>query len=118
MFKNLLIIVVAAAVYLHFYPNEDVNKWVAEQKENADELFNETFDTKARVSPKKLLSAMQKDMQKFTKAEVAYLETLVESRSDLKEFNKTYCGTTKRNPQMRDIQVDQVCEKISQQRIF
>lgn len=118
MFKNLLIIIIAAAVYLHFYPNEEFNEWLDVQKENADEFIADTFDTKARMSPQKLLSGMENEIKQFTQNETSYFESIIESRSELKDFYNEYCGTTKRNPNLRDKQVDTVCEKINKYKMF
>jgi hypothetical protein len=47
--KNLLILIVAIALFLHFYPQPEVTKFYNEQKEALLEGFSDFSDT--RVSP-------------------------------------------------------------------
>lgn len=116
--KNLLVIIVAIAVYLHFYPNEQLNEWLSTQKNAVTDKFSEISDTKARVAPSKLLSVLSQDMKKFTKAEVAYVEEIVENRDSLKVFYADYCVTPKDNNRLRRAYQSKVCKAVDQYRIL
>ena len=116
--KYLLIVIVAVAVYLHFYPNEQLNEWYETNKENAQESFSEIADTKARVAPSKLISALQSDFKKFSKGEVAYVKEVAETRQSLKTFYKEYCVEIKDNPRLRREYLKKVCATVDQYRIL
>ncbi|WOH36561.1 hypothetical protein RI844_14440 [Thalassotalea fonticola] len=118
MFKNLIIIIVAIAVYLHFYPNEEFNEWLSTTKEEAQESFAEIADTKAKVAPSKLISALQQDFKKFSKNEVAYVKKVAQTRDSLKTFHKEYCVEPKDNPRLRRQYQLKVCATIDQYRIL
>ena len=118
MFKNLIIIIVAIAVYLHFYPNEELNEWFSETKQQAQEDFSEIADTKAKVAPSKLISVLQTDFKKFSKNEVAYVKQVAETRDSLKAFHKEYCVEPKDNPRLRRQYQLKVCSTIDQYRIL
>lgn len=118
MFKNILIIIVAIAVYLHFYPNEALTNWYNTTKESATTQFADIADTKARVAPSKLINVLQQDFKKFSKHEVAYVKELAQSRESLRAFHKDYCETGKDNRRLRrDYQLI-VCAKLEQYRIL
>ncbi len=116
--KKLLIIIVAIAVYLHFYPNEELNAWYDKTKQQAKTKFSDIADTKARVSPTKLISGLQQDFKTFSKKEVAYVEQLAESRDNLRAFHKEYCEVTKDNIRLRRDHLILVCNKLEQYRIL
>ena len=118
MFKNLIIIIVAAAVYLHFYPNEELNEWYSATKLEAQESFSEIADTKARVAPSKLISVLQQDFKKFSKNEVTYVKKIAETRDSLKAFHKEFCVEPKDNPRLRRQYQLKVCSTIDQYRIL
>ncbi|TRX58010.1 hypothetical protein [Thalassomonas sp. M1454] len=118
MFKKILVIIVAAAVYLHFYPNEELTNWFNSSKEEAQTKFADISDTKAKVAPSKLISVLQRDFKNFTKFEVAYVKELAESRENLREFHKTYCETEQGNERLRREHVKKVCSTLEQYRIL
>ena len=118
MLKNLLIIIVAIAVYLHFYPNQALTNWYEATKESATTQFADISDTKARVAPSKLINELRQDFKKFSKNEVAYVKELAQSRDSLRKFHKDYCQTGKDNMRLRrDYQLI-VCSKLEQYRIL
>ena len=118
MFKKLLILIVAAAVYLHFYPNQELNEWFSTTKEEAQQTFAEISDTKAKMAPSKLISALQQEFKKFSKKEVAYVKLIAESRDSLKAFHNEYCVKPKDNPRLRREYQSTVCETINRYRIL
>ena len=118
MFKKILIIIVAAAVYLHYYPNEELTNWYNSSKEAAQTKFADISDTKAKVAPSKLISVLQQDFKTFSKNEVAYVKSLAESRDSLREFHKTYCGTNKNNNRLSKSHLQLVCSTLEQYRIL
>ncbi|WP_068544480.1 hypothetical protein [Thalassotalea crassostreae] len=118
MLKNIIIIIVAIAVYLHFFPNEQLNEWFEESATKADEKFMDIVDTKARVAPSKIYTSLHKEMKKFSKQEVAYLKEITESREVLKGFYTSSCEEGQENRRLRREHLKMVCDKIDQYRVF
>ena len=118
MFKKILIIIVAAAVYLHYYPNEELTNWYNSSKEEAQTKFADISDTNARVAPSKLISVLQQDFKTFSKNEVTYVKSLAESRESLREFHKSYCLTEKNNDRLSRDHLLKVCSTLEQYRIL
>ncbi len=52
--KNLLILIVAAAVYLHFYPQPEVTKFYNETKQSLLDGFSKFSDTSVRLKADKI----------------------------------------------------------------
>ncbi|WP_394171811.1 hypothetical protein [Thalassotalea litorea] len=116
--KKILILIVAAAVYLHYYPSPQLNAWWEEQKTAIDNKFNDVMDTKARVSPSKLLSVMAGDLRKASKNERAYIEQLTESRDNIRNYYNEYCSTGKHNRRLsKNLQLN-LCSNIEQHRLY
>ena len=46
--KNLLILIVAAALFLHFYPQPELEDWFSEKKVTAIAIFAKATDTQVR----------------------------------------------------------------------
>ncbi|QBY04276.1 hypothetical protein E2K93_07685 [Thalassotalea sp. HSM 43] len=118
MFKKILVIIVAAAVYLHFYPNAELTAWYNEQIGSAKQNFSEIADTKARVAPSKILTVLQPEFKKYSKREVAYVESIAASRDDLRLFYDEYCPNLKTNTRLRRAYLQQVCDTVDQYRIL
>ncbi|KGJ95980.1 hypothetical protein [Thalassotalea sp. ND16A] len=115
--KNILIIIVAIAVYLHFYPNEQVNEWYDTYIGQAKQSFSEVAETKVKVAPSKLLNELKRDFDKYTKGEIAYLEKIASSRSSVRAFHQEYCDKNNGNSRLRHEHLKKVCSTIEQYRI-
>ncbi|OUS23897.1 hypothetical protein A9Q98_14275 [Thalassotalea sp. 42_200_T64] len=116
--KNILIIIVAIAVYLHYYPNEQVNEWYDTYIGQAKQSLSEVTDTKVKVAPSKLLTVLQRDFEQYTKSEVAYIEAIASSRKSVRSFHQKYCGEFKGNTRLRHEHVKKACRTIDQYRIL
>ena len=115
--KQILIIIVAIAVYLHFYPNEQLNEWYDTYVGQAKQSLSKVTDTKVKVAPSKLLTVLRKDFKRYTKHEVAYLEEIASSRNSVRSFHQEYCGKSKGNSRLRSQYVKKACRAIEQYRI-
>lgn len=118
MFKKLIVVAAVIAMYLHFYPNEQVNSWLGGQKDMATKKFTEITNTKVQIKPRILLKQLDKDFAKFSKLEKKYVQTIVVDRPTLAKFSADYCGTEKKNSKLRAKNVKLVCDNIVQYRIF
>jgi len=95
--KNLLILIVAIALYLHFYPNDEVTKFYNDKKTFLLEGFAAFSDTKVRLKSEKIYTDLQSDLAKFSEEEVAHLKELTSSRDKVKEFYFNICQTDQRD---------------------
>ena len=111
--KKLLILIVAFALFLHFYPQPELEQWYGEQKGAALDGFSDTFDTQARISPKKILIDLNRDMKNFTPKELKKLNEIVVSRREVKAFYSDYCQAKKRQFIFRPSVQGKICKTIS-----
>ena len=111
--KNLLILIVAIATYLHFYPNSEVTKFYNEKKEFLLEKFSTMSDTKVRLKSEKIYTDLQSHLENFSVDEVEHLKEITSSRSKVKEFYFTICATEQRDVIFHINNETKVCGAIS-----
>ncbi|SEL49446.1 hypothetical protein SAMN05216262_11245 [Colwellia chukchiensis] len=112
--KKLLILIVAIALYFHFYPNEKLNLWLAQQKTSILSLFSDATDTKIRLKSDKIYQDLSRDFATFNSQEQAYVAEITASRASVNRFNETYCLGKKRTPKLQRENLLKVCETIAQ----
>ncbi|MFD1620212.1 hypothetical protein [Thalassotalea marina] len=110
--KNLLILIVVAALFLHFFPQPKLTQWYHEQKETVLEMFNTATDTKVRLNPNKIYRNLSKDLSSFNEQEQEYLKEITETRSNVKSFYFEYCDKPKRTPRLHQKNQETVCNVI------
>lgn len=111
--KNLLILIVAAAIFLHFYPQPKLEKWYQEQKETALNMFSDATDTKVRLKSDKILEDLQPKLNQFNEEEIEYLKEITESRRSVNNFNNDYCKTGELSARFHNKNQQLVCYTIS-----
>jgi hypothetical protein len=111
--KNLLILIVAGALYFHFYPNEKLNNWLYEQKTTALSYFSDSTDTQVRLKSDKIYQDLSKDFAQFNSQEKAYVADITSSREKVKSFNQQYCVGKKQTPKLHRDNLAKVCQAIS-----
>lgn len=111
--KKLLILIVAGALYFHFYPNEKLNTWLLAQKEVVLGSFSDATDTKIRLKSDKIYEDLQKHFAKFSAKEEQYVAEITASRTSVKEFYYEYCNTNKQTAKLHRENVKKVCEVIN-----
>ena len=111
--KKLLILIVAAAVYLHFYPNEQVTQFYNESKQVLLNSFTEFSDTKVRLKADKIYLDLENDLASFSEKEVERLKVITSSRAVVKEFYFTICETEQRDIIFHINNEKKVCATIS-----
>ena len=111
--KKLLILIVAGAIYFHFYPNEKLNSWIFEQKEFVLSYFSDATDTKVRLNSDKIYQDLSRDFSQFNSQEKAYVAEITSSREKVKSFNEQYCKTKKQTPKLHRDNLTKVCYTIS-----
>ncbi len=112
--KKLLILIVAGALYFHFYPNEKLNAWLSEQKTMILGYFSDATDTKIRLKADKIYQDLSKDFAQFTAKEKEYVAEITSSRKSVKDFYQQYCNTNKQTPKLHRENFAKVCQVIGQ----
>ena len=95
--KNILILIVAAAVFLHFYPQPEVTKFYNETKSSLIDDFAKFSDTGVRLKADKVFSDLKPEFNSFSSDEVGSLKEITSSRDNVNSFYKTYCKSSKRS---------------------
>jgi hypothetical protein len=111
--KKLLILIVAGALYFHYYPNEKLNNWLFEQKQTVLGYFSDATDTKVRLKSDKIYQDLAKDFGQFNSQEKAFVAEMTSSREKVKTFNEQYCKTKKQTPKLHRDNLVKVCYTIS-----
>ncbi len=112
--KNLLILIVAIALFLHFYPQPEVTKFYNEQKETLLEGFSEFSDTRVRLKAEKIFIDLQPKLESFSAEEVKYLKEITSSRANVKAFYQDYCRKQTASIVFHSANQVSVCQTISQ----
>jgi len=111
--KHLLTLIVAAAIYLHFYPNEEVTHFYNEQKETLLGLFSEFSDTGIRLKSDKIYTDLTSELGSFSEQEIERLKVITSERAVVKEFYYSICQTEKRDIVFHITNEKKVCSTIS-----
>jgi len=116
--KKLLILIVAAAVFLHFYPQPKLEKWAKEQKDYLVEMFSSATDTKVRISAKKVRSDIEQKFNQFTDDERAYTLEITENSKSIVSFYREKCDKVDKSVKLRPANKKFVCDTMSKYRAF
>ncbi|KGJ95390.1 hypothetical protein [Colwellia psychrerythraea] len=111
--KHLLILIVAASLYLHFYPNEKVTEFYEQQKQSLLDNFGDINDTKARLKADKIYLDLEEDLAGFSEKEIERLKEMTSSRKNVKEFYETICQTETRDIDFHITNQKKVCSTIN-----
>jgi hypothetical protein len=111
--KNLLILIVAIAIYLHFYPQPELESWFEEQKTMVLSEFSSATDTKVRLNPDKIYKDLQPHFDQLNKDEQAFVRDVTKSRDGVKEFFKNNCQEKRPTPKLHQTNQQLLCNKIS-----
>ena len=111
--KNILILIVAAAVFLHFYPQPEVTKFYNETKENLLDGFSEFSDTSVRLKAEKVFIDLKPELASFSAEEVDSLKEITSSRTNVNSFYQDYCKIKKRSAIFHQANQAKVCKTIS-----
>ncbi|XQW84999.1 hypothetical protein ACOYR1_18040 [Thalassotalea piscium] len=93
--KNLLILIVAAAIFLHFYPQPELEAWFEEQKAFVLGKFSDATDTHVRLKSEKIYTDLKPHFKQFSAKELAFLKEITSDRKKVIAFYHEFCSTTK-----------------------
>jgi hypothetical protein len=111
--KHLLILIVAASLYLHFYPNEKVTEFYNKQKQALLDNFSDFSDTKVRLKADKIYLDLENNLDSFSEKEVERLKEITSSRENVKSFYSNICQTDTRDIEFHITNQKKVCSTIS-----
>ncbi|WP_206483057.1 hypothetical protein [Thalassotalea sp. G2M2-11] len=112
--KNLLILIVAIALFLHFYPQPELTEWYEEQKTWVLSEFSDATDTKVRLNPSKIYRDLESKFAQFNENEQGYIKEITASRANVKEFFQKYCADKQvSSPVLHQSNQKVVCDAIS-----
>lgn len=112
--KKLLILIVAAAVFLHFYPQPEVEKFYQEQKDAALNAFSEATDTSVRLKVSKVQEDLAKEYSSFRKSEKKRAEQISSTRNNITDYYQTYCvNQPKKDVKFHPDNQKKICQTIS-----
>lgn len=108
--KNLLILIVAVAVFLHFYPQPELEDWYQKQKAMVLETFGEATSTKVRLSADRVYKDIEKQFNTFRDSERNYIQSVTSSRTGIKTYYAEFCqSTNKRDNKLHPANQKKVC---------
>jgi len=110
--KNLLILIVAAALFLHFYPQPELEDWFIEQKKAAITIFSEATDTKVRLKSDKIYNDLKSQFNTFSTEEQNFLKKITVDRQSIKAFFTDFCLGNKQTVHFHNENQKKVCQTI------
>lgn len=111
--KNLLILIVAVALFLHFYPQKELQDFYEQGKQKVLETFSEATDTRVRLDPKKISRDLEVHFNQFKESERHFINELTQSRKNVVEFYRNYCQSSKRSAELHITNQKLVCDAIT-----
>lgn len=112
--KNIIILIVFAAVFLHFYPQPEVTKFYNETRASMQDGFSEFSDTSVRLKADKILIDLKPDLAQFSSEEIDSLEEITTSRKNVSSFYQEFCKNKKRSLVFLPKNQAKICKTISQ----
>lgn len=116
--KKLLILIVAAAVYLHFYPQPELEAWYNDKKNSILTSFNEATDTRVKLSVKKVYSDLEPSFNRFSPEEITYAKELTSDTKKVISFYKTHCDKPEPDFNFQVANQKTVCKVIGKYRSY
>ncbi len=111
--RNLLVIIVGIAIYLHFYPQPQLEAWYIEQKTQFLNLFAESTDTRVKLKSDKIYTDLMPQFNHFTIEEQRYLQEMTLTRQSVRDFYNEYCQKKQRHFKFHIKNQELVCNTIN-----
>ena len=112
--KNLLILIVAAALFLHFYPQPELEEWFVEKKVTALAVFSKATNTQVKLKADKVYKDLESQFNTFSTDEQDYLKKITVDRESINEFFVAFCKSNKQTPLLHNQNQKKVCYTIEQ----
>ena len=112
--KKLLILIVAAALFLHFYPQPELEDWFSEKKVTALAIFSKATETQVRLKASKIYDDLESQFNAFNTDEQKFLKEMTKNRESVKMFYTDFCKVNKQSPLLHHENQKKVCYTIEQ----
>lgn len=113
--KKILILIVALALYLHFFPQPELNAWYEAKKEEFLTELSQSTKVTFRTNLDGIYNDLKKEFISFSEKELANLKTITSSVDTLNEFYQENCqGPQPKRLLFQPDNNDRVCRKISE----
>lgn len=113
MFKKLLFLLTAAAIYLHYYPQPKLDALFVEYSNKVSEMLGENFGTQATKKASTVYDKLATGFNSFTPDEQALVKEISLNRASIKQFNEQHCRGSQRNhPVFHTDNLRKVCDQV------
>ena len=116
--KKLLILIVSIALFLHFYPQPELEEQLDQLKESALTSFSDVTDTSVRLKSDKIMTDLQSELSRFSSDEVNYLKEITATHKTVETFYKMNCGEKASSTIFHRTNLTKVCKAISKYSAF
>ena len=89
--KNLLILIVAAAVFLHFYPQPELEAWYEEKMTIVMDKFGEFTSTQVQLKPERVYLDIEAKFSTFRKSEQAHVKKITQTSDSIEGYYIRFC---------------------------
>lgn len=110
--KKLLLLIVGAAVFLHFYPQPKLETWFNNKKNDVLDSFNNITDTRVKLSVVKVREELTPFFDRFSSQEITYVNELTSKRKKITSFYKEYCESNKIDYNLQSANQKTVCKVV------
>jgi xanthine dehydrogenase molybdopterin-binding subunit B len=111
--KYLLPLIVAVAVYLHFYPNVKVTIFYNETKQSLSSMFSKYSGTRVGLKTEKIYQDLESELGSFSAMEIKRLKVITSSRDVVRVYYQDICQTKARDIILHIANQKKVCTVIS-----
>jgi len=111
--KNLLILIVAVAVFLHFYPQPELEELYQTYKAKILEGFSDATDTRVRLRPQKIYTDLEPHFKQFNETEINALKEITNTRKGVIQFHNDFCEAKRRSASFHVKNQELVCRTIA-----
>lgn len=113
--KKILILIVGIAIYLHFYPQEELTQYYEDKKAELMTKLSQSTKVSFTTNLHNIYEELKAEYIGFSSAELAEIKAVTRSVDHLTEFHQKVClqGQASNTPFHPD-NLDKVCQKITQ----
>lgn len=91
MFKKLLFLITAAAVYLHFNPSPDLEKKYLSYSNELSNITAEFFGASMKVKASSVYDDLSKEFNSFSREEQNYIKEITLNKKAIATFQRNNC---------------------------
>jgi hypothetical protein len=114
--KKFILVIVAVALYLHFYPSSELNLWYEDKKSELYSIFASLSDTHISINTDKVYGEIARHFDSFSSEEMNYVRDITSSTNNLKTFHQNYCEKEQRNDALQGKNQQTICKLLKQYR--